>query len=346
MDALHAPSGRAAIRFGVVATVLAVAGCATAPPPLAFVSIRSGDAHIYVADGRGHEAPITQGKSVNTQPAWSADGRLAFVRAEQGMPRVVVSDRDGQAQRRLTADDRIETAPSWSPDGRALALYSTGAAGDSELRIVELAAGRSVAVAGNGRDKGPSRPVWSSDGRRIVFTGLDDKGRTQVWLVERDGSSLRAVSAAASPRGAVAPSLSPDGRRVLYVADVRGPSQLFMTDLHSGETRNLSDGVAAPHESPRWSPDGRLIAFASPRDDVAGTRTDIFVMNADGSGVRNLSRHPQEDFDPQWSADGRHIVFASLRSGTSQLYEVGVDDGATRRLTTNTSHDMDHALRP
>ena len=45
---------------------------------VAFVSIRSGDAHIYVANAKGVERVVTKGKSVNTQPAWSPDGRLAL----------------------------------------------------------------------------------------------------------------------------------------------------------------------------------------------------------------------------------------------------------------------------
>jgi TolB protein len=116
--------------------------------------------------------------------------------------------------------------------------------------------------------------------------------------------------------------------------------------VESSETRNLTDGVNAMHESPRFSPDGRHIVFASTRDDEMLTRSDVFVMNADGTGVRNLSRHPNEDFNPHWTSDGRRVVFASLRSGTSQLFEVDLDSGQTRRLTNNTSHDMDHVPYP
>jgi len=73
---------------------------------------------------------------------------------------------------------------------------------------------------------------------------------------------------------------------------------------------------------------------------------DIFVMNADGSEVRNLTRHPHEDFNAQWSGDGRRVVFNSLRTGTSQIFALDLMSGATLRMSENTSHDLEFATRP
>ena len=73
---------------------------------------------------------------------------------------------------------------------------------------------------------------------------------------------------------------------------------------------------------------------------------DIFVMNADGSEVRNLTRHPHEDFNAQWSGAGRRVVFNSLRSGTSQIFALDLMSGATLRMSENTSHDLEFAPRP
>lgn len=73
---------------------------------------------------------------------------------------------------------------------------------------------------------------------------------------------------------------------------------------------------------------------------------DIFVMNADGSEVRNLTRHPHEDFNAHWSGDGRRVVFNSLRTGTSQIFALDLASGDTLRLSENTSHDLDFMPRP
>lgn len=325
----------------------------TAPEPstvtasIAFVSIRAGDAHIYVNDGKGPDRRLTLGNTVNTQPALAVDGRLAYVSQVNGLPTVFLIDQNESNPRRLTGEARAELAPSWSPDGRALAYYSMESeTGVVELRVHDFERGKTVSLPGHLRGKGPGAVTWSADGTRMAFLGEDDKGRNQVWVVQRDGSKLREVSSKFAPRGAASVSLSPDGRTVAWVADLRGQTPIVLTELAGGESRSLTLESLAGYESPRWSPDGRQLVFASTRDDPLNARNDIFVMAADGSQLRNLSRHPHEDFDPKWSADGHSVVFASLRSGSAQLYEVRLDSGVTRALSNHGSHDLDHVVRP
>jgi TolB protein len=75
-------------------------------------------------------------------------------------------------------------------------------------------------------------------------------------------------------------------------------------------------------------PDGR-IAFVSQRTD----NQDIFVMNADGSDVTNLTSHPANDFTPRWSPDGTTIAFLSDRSGEPRLYTMRSDGSNPTQLT-------------
>lgn len=319
------------------------------PQGLAFVSIRDNNPHIYLKNGKHPEQPLTRGPGANTGPTWSPDGkRLAFTSTRDGLSKIFVMNADGSGQERLTKDDRIEYGASWSPDGRHLVFFSSPKdTGAKELRILNLASGTLAVVAGNGRDKGPSSPTWSADGGRIAFTGTDDKGKSQVWIVERDGSGLREVSSRFSERNKAFAALSPDGKRVAYIADMRGGADLIVTDLQTGGSKNLTaNGTAAKHESPQWSRDGTQLVFASTRGDENLVRMDIFVMQADGSGMRNLSRHPHEDYDPRWSANGRSIYFTSLRTGSAQMYEVDLQSGKTERLTASISHDMEPCPRP
>ncbi len=79
---------------------------------------------------------------------------------------------------------------------------------------------------------------------------------------------------------------------------------------------------------PRWSPDGTRVAFHS---DLEGSN-DIFIVNADGSGLRRITDHPGEDFDPDWMPDGR-LVFASDRDGDQNIWIMDLDSGATSQLT-------------
>ena len=93
---------------------------------------------------------------------------------------------------------------------------------------------------------------------------------------------------------------------------------------------------------PAWSPDGRLIAFASDRDGNVDTveTGDIFVMNADGSDVRRLTDNPLQDGSPAWSPGGQQIAFSSSRDGDSDIYVMNADGSGVRRLTDNPGSRM------
>lgn len=80
---------------------------------------------------------------------------------------------------------------------------------------------------------------------------------------------------------------------------------------------------------PRWSPDGRKLVFVSRRD---GNR-EVYVINADGSAQRNLTRNPVADSDPAWSPDGRKIAFFSTRDGETAIYVMNADGSGQRSIT-------------
>ena len=82
---------------------------------------------------------------------------------------------------------------------------------------------------------------------------------------------------------------------------------------------------------PTWSPDGRKIAVVSGRHGPENS--EIYVMNADGSGQRRLTRNAAFDRAPAWSPDGRKIAFLRERDGKSGVYVMNADGSAQRRLT-------------
>ena len=313
---------------------------------IAFVSIRDGDAHIYVTDGKGDERKLTKDGTNNGQPAWSPDGKfIAYTSNREGQPKIFIMNSDGSNPRRLTEDNRIEMAASFSPDGKSIAYFSRSTDKPVvDLRITEIETGNSVSVAANGDEKGPTAPRWSADGGKLAFLAKDGR-YNDIWVVNRNGENARAISKEFNKNGKADPEFSVDGESVIYVADMRGSMHLLTTDITTGKTRDLTLDSKAVNHGPRWSPDGKMIAFASTRDDKFNAASDIFVMNADGTQVRNLSKNPHEDYHPQWSADGKSIVFTSLRTGTAQVFAVDIGAETTRRLMTNTSHDMDHTPR-
>ena len=88
-------------------------------------------------------------------------------------------------------------------------------------------------------------------------------------------------------------------------------------------------------QAPAWSPDGRTIVFVSWRDGNG----EVYAMDADGSGPRNLTQNPANDVRPAWSPDGRSIAFVSRRDGNSEIYVMNADGSRKRNLTRDRASD-------
>ncbi len=96
--------------------------------------------------------------------------------------------------------------------------------------------------------------------------------------------------------------------------------------------RNLTPKPVGTYATPAWSPDGRKLAFVSDRDG----NSEVYVMNADGSGQRNLTRNAAFDADPSWSPDGRKLAFVSNRDGSYRVHVMNADGSGQRRLAQHT----------
>ena len=94
--------------------------------------------------------------------------------------------------------------------------------------------------------------------------------------------------------------------------------------------------------SPSWSPDGERIAFYSDRDGSA----EIYVMNADGSGVERLTHTEANEGAPAWSPDGKLIAFDSKRDGNYEIYVMNADGSEQRRITDYPERDLAPAWSP
>jgi TolB protein len=148
---------------------------------------------------------------------------------------------------------------------------------------------------------------------------------------------------AASRTDAQSSAVSPFPRgltgTLAFQSDTRSPSnpngrvRLYTIDLATGTIAPLGTGGDWNDEQPRWSPDGRRVAFKSNR----GGSYNLYVMNADGSNVVRLTDHGANDHDPTWLPDGQSMVFSSERdrgTGRNDLYRLWLNDGRVERLTT------------
>ncbi|HEX2459371.1 MAG TPA: hypothetical protein VHJ58_04410, partial [Vicinamibacterales bacterium] len=111
-------------------------------------------------------------------------------------------------------------------------------------------------------------------------------------------------------------------------SDRRGNQDLWLLPAAGGEMTPLT-ADPTPDWNPRWSPDGREIAFYAYR---SGNR-DIWVMPSRGGPARQLTSHPAQDMMPAWSRDGHEIAFQSRRDGQNAIWIVRATGGEPRRVT-------------
>lgn len=150
-------------------------------------------------------------------------------------------------------------------------------------------------------------------------------------------------AAIASPVWAQQPA--PFTGSIAFTSDRAGSNDIWVMDANGHNLRQLTGNIAFDRGggayddfAPVWSPDGARIAFQTNRG-VSGNY-EIYVMNADGSGRRNITNNPALDAGPAWSADGRRIAFTSDRDGNWEIYSVDVNTLQVTRETNDPA--MDH----
>ena len=126
------------------------------------------------------------------------------------------------------------------------------------------------------------------------------------------------------------PARSPDGTMVAFTTFRDGNKEVYVMDPDGGNPVNLTRHRAFD-SSPAWSPDGRRIAFESERD---GGESHIFVMNADGSGLEQLTFGPGTPWavQPAWSPDGSSIACVSGMGTAWGIHSIDLDSGELRLI--------------
>jgi Tol biopolymer transport system component len=170
---------------------------------------------------------------------------------------------------------------------------------------------------------------------QVVFTG-DKDTNSDIYIINADGTNLRRVTTDSSREEQ--PAFSPDNKRIVYVRAsaernlVPQGDELF-TAYTDGSKRTSILKMNASLSHPRYSPDGTKIVFAAFLLDKLNS--EIFVVNADGTGLKQLTYDAGDDYAPTWSPNGTAIAWVTNRTTNPAIFVMNADGLNPRPLITD-----------
>lgn len=207
----------------------------------------------------------------NTDATWSNGGDLIAFSSSASDPsnQIYVMSADGTNLRKVTDDNyNRHWGPSWSPDNQSFVYVC-----EWSICTVNVD-GSNVQTIIDGQGSASS-VAWSPDGKFIVYSG------NGMYIANADGSNARKLT----ERGGGDMDWSPDSQSIVFASS----GDIYKVNVDGTNEQNLTSGTQSD-QAPDWSPDGKFIVFASsPESNQA---PDLYVMNADGSNLRQLTNSP------------------------------------------------------
>ena len=252
--------------------------------------------------------------------------------------------------------DDIEERESRGPSAPAPSAARRAAIAALALTLAGAAIGFTLrAFSGSPTPAVSPEPSLPANGDIFFSIGGAEVGI--AWqAVSPDGSDRRTLIPRNSEVHYDQVAWSPDGRRIAFVDYLVGHYGIYTADPDGSHIERLTNGINDAR--PSWSPDGRMIAFSSTRADPSVGQcepgdfgsggldcpSDIYVMNADGSGVRRLGADARPEWGPVWSPDGSQIAFTRQDVGTRTDVVLMNADGSDGRVVSSTPEGSN--LRP
>jgi Tol biopolymer transport system component/DNA-binding winged helix-turn-helix (wHTH) protein len=258
-------------------------------------------------------------------PAISPDGRtVAFNRVSAAGGIYLVPVAGGELTRLTREQGPFCERLAWTANGRELVFSSSGGAPESSASLwrVSASGGKPERVVVGGENA--ANPAISSRGNRLAYEQRSQN--FNIWQIKVPTATQPSRSATkliASTRAQAGPQFSTDGTRLAFASDRTGSSEIWVCDTAGSNLVQLtsSGGVGTP----RWSPDGRRIAF----DGQGG----IHVIDVEGGRSRRVASEHSDGVVPSWSRDGQWIYFASPRTGRSEVWKVPAAGGQAVQIT-------------
>jgi Tol biopolymer transport system component len=225
--------------------------------------------------------------------------------------------------------------PVVSPDGK-LIVFLSNRGGAQDVYVISADGTGETRLTDTPEEEG--NPGWTADGKRILFSVFANDA-SRLYSIDPDGKNRREI--ARIPGRGLAPS--PDGKRLVYMSGGWTAMRLMLSSPDGSNAKQINDGTSIAWNV-HWSPDGKRLAFTSRPDSKDSLA--VFVMNADGSGRRQVTHFaPAEGHAqwPVWSPDGRELAIQAnnLEAHSCHIWIVDAATGAARKLAAHSEPYLD-----
>jgi dipeptidyl aminopeptidase/acylaminoacyl peptidase len=307
-----------------------------ATPDLAANASRS--AVFLLPAGGGAAKQITEGKKQDSSPAWSPDGKtIAFVSNRDGESQIYLYDLAAGTSKKVTDVAGGAGSVRWLPDGSGFLVTSDIY---PECGVDPECIKEKTAAAASQPSKG--RVITSLLYRH--WKAWQEPTRSHILYVPLSGAArdLTPGPFDAPPfslGGGDEFDLSPDGKELVFARntdahpEISTNADLFLVPMAGGEAKRITTRTGAD-TSPKYSPDGRWIAYRS--QARAGYESDLWELwlydRASGQSKRLIPGFPDWVDSITWAPDSKSILITAPHAAESSIYEVSLDAGAQARV--------------
>ncbi len=254
-------------------------------------------------DGTGlRKLTKTPAGTYDFNPDWSPDGtKVAFQRDTPVGGGIDTVNADGSNLRQITFAGFGDQDPAWSPDGTRFAVeHFDLAAGRDGIYTVNIDGGNYAQITQNDTRRENEEPQWSPDGTKLVFQIVSETAGSAIFTVNLDGTDERQLTPYGLDAGrslivfeSYTDSPPPGVSTNVFTVRPDGTDLTQITQNEGGEVNSTN---------PAWAPDGTKIVFAQTPGSRGLGYSDVFTMNADGSGINQVTSSTFWDFRPDWGS--------------------------------------------
>jgi Tol biopolymer transport system component len=271
--------------------------------------------------------------------AFSPDGRqVAYDMYDGETEWLTISNIDGSGQRKLVSRTGNEffliafRAISWSPDGKTLAV-PIGTAVPEVMQVAAISVETGELVPFSREFKFVANVEWLPDSKGVLMLASDGRrDQAQVWQISYPSGEAKRLSNELTTFESF--TISRDGSTLAALQRDISMKVWVVPRGDSARAKQITSGSSVDGDAV-WTPDGKILFYRG---------KDLYMIDAAGGALRQLTADAGNNFDPDVSPDGHYIVFSSDRTGTRSIWRMNIDGSDPVQLTS--SRDYNPSISP